>query len=134
MTLNRKSVALLAFTFVSLTAACSSDSGVESGPTTEASADLVDSTVPATAGPPEVSIARSRFEPREIVIAAGETVSFINTDPFAHTVTARDDSALQFESGDMGQDAVFDVEFDEVGTFAYYCRIHPTMRATVVVQ
>lgn len=92
-----------------------------------ASADTADS------GTPTVGISKSRFEPTEISIAVGETVAFTNNDPFAHTVTAREDAGIQFDSGSLGQDETFEVEFADAGTYAYFCEIHPTMRATVVV-
>ena len=85
-------------------------------------------------GAPEVTIASSRFGPEAIAVEAGTTVAFTNTDPFAHTVTADEDSELDFDSGDLGEGEAFTVTFDETGTFAYFCEIHPTMRATVTVQ
>lgn len=78
-----------------------------------------------------VSISASRFEPVELVIAAGSTISFTNDDPFAHTVTARDGT---FSSGRMEEGETFVMTFDDVGEVHYFCELHPTMRATVVVE
>ncbi len=86
------------------------------------------------APPSGVTISQSRFGPTELVVAAGSSVTFENTDPFAHTVTAADGSAVSFVSGDLGEADTFTVEFSEPGTYAYFCEIHPTMRATVVVE
>ena len=86
-----------------------------------------------SAGNATVGISQSRFGPTELTVAVGDTVTFTNNDPFAHTVTAKDDSAFQFDSGRLGQGETFDVVFAEAGTFAYFCQIHPTMRATIVV-
>ncbi len=80
-----------------------------------------------------VGIKQSRFDPTDVTIAVGGTVQFTNNDPFAHTVTAKEDQIVSFDSGDIGQNATFDVTFDEAGTFSYFCEIHPTMRATVTV-
>lgn len=80
-----------------------------------------------------VELERSRFVPVEVTVEAGSSVEFVNLDPFDHTVTSRDDSPLQFDSGILGADEVFTQQFAETGTFAYFCKIHPTMRATVVV-
>jgi len=82
----------------------------------------------------EVAIERSRFGPTELVITSGTTVTFENFDPFAHTVTANEETTLAFASGDLQQDEQFSVTFDEPGTYRYFCEIHPTMRATVVVE
>lgn len=89
---------------------------------------------PAAGTSAAVGIKGSRFDPLEIRISAGETVTFTNNDPFAHTVTSRDDSALQFDSDRIGSDGTFEVTFDDAGTYDYFCQIHPTMRAAVVVE
>lgn len=81
-----------------------------------------------------VTIERSRFAPETLEVAAGTTVTFENTDPYAHTVTSADDSAVDFDSGELAQDETFEQTFDEAGTYAYFCQIHPTMTAEVVVS
>jgi len=81
----------------------------------------------------EVTIAQSRFEPADMAVATGDVVRFINTDPFAHTVTAAADSESEFASGDMGQDDVYEISFDEPGSYSYFCEIHPTMRGVIDV-
>ena len=81
-----------------------------------------------------VTIERSRFAPDPLEVAAGTEVTFENVDPFAHTVTSAEDSPLEFDSAEFGQDETFTQTFDEAGTYAYFCQIHPTMRAEVVVS
>lgn len=81
-----------------------------------------------------VEIERSRFEPKEVTITAGGTVEFVNNDPFAHTVTSADGSDLAYDSGSFGEDETFSQTYDAAGSYAYFCEIHPTMRATVVVE
>ena len=81
-----------------------------------------------------VTIERSRFGPEVLEVAAGTTVTFENTDPYAHTVTSADDSAADFDSGELAQDETFEQTFDEAGTYEYFCQIHPTMTAEVVVS
>lgn len=93
----------------------------------EASAD------PAATGE-TVTLERSRFDPQELEVAAGARVTFENLDPYAHTVTSADDSSLEFDSGELGQDETFAQSFDEPGTYDYFCEIHPTMKGTVVVS
>lgn len=95
-----------------------------------------DTSAPATtrAGANTVDIERSRFKPDELTVSAGTTVEFVNHDPFEHTVTAQEDSAVQFDSGRLGQDETFERTFDQPGSYDYFCEIHPTMRATVVVE
>ncbi|WP_162142073.1 cupredoxin domain-containing protein [Ilumatobacter coccineus] len=125
-------------------AACSGDSDSDDDSTADAPASAEspraepDTDDAADAGSEgsstSVGIAGSRFDPLETTVAVGDTVSFTNTDPFAHTVTANDGQAVSFDSGEFGQDETFEVTFDEAGSFAYFCEIHPTMRATVVVN
>lgn len=97
-------------------------------------------TVPLACGGDEpvsivtVRIEQSRFDTAELVVEPGTTVRFVNDDAFAHTVTARDDAPAAFDSGALGQGDVFDVTFDAVGQYPYFCEIHPTMRARVVVR
>ncbi len=102
-----------------------------SGATAETPADTSDG--PAAADDNVVTISNSRFDNVELRVAPGTTVTFVNTDPFAHTITSRDDSAVDFDSGEFGQDETFEFTFDEPGEYAYFCQIHPTMRAVVIV-
>ena len=67
-------------------------------------------------------------------MSLGDTVTFTNSDAFAHTVTSKKDQAFEFASGKFKDGETFDLTFDEAGTFAYFCEIHPTMRATVIVS
>ena len=80
-----------------------------------------------------VTITNSRFDQLELRVAPGTTVTFVNTDPFGHTITSADDSPVEFDSGEFGQDETFEFTFDEAGEYAYFCQIHPTMRAVVIV-
>lgn len=84
-------------------------------------------------GPAAVSIERSRYAPEEIEVTTGSELTFENLDPVAHTVTSARDSSLAFDSGDLGEGDTFVQRFDEAGEYDYFCEIHPTMRATVVV-
>ncbi len=40
----------------------------------------------------------------------------------------------EFESTDLANGATFTFAFDQPGTYAYHCSIHPSMKATVVVE
>jgi len=86
--------------------------------------------VPETA---EVTVERSRFDPDELSVAPGTEVRWENVDPYAHTVTSAEGSAVAFDSGEMAEGDSFTQVFDEAGTYEYFCEVHPTMRSTVVV-
>lgn len=66
----------------------------------------------------------------------GQTVYFQNQDQFPHTVTAGvpGDETGAFDSGPLAQGEIFPVTYDELGEYKVFCRVHPDMRATVVVR
>lgn len=76
------------------------------------------------------------YEPATITIQPRTTVLWKNTDASAHTVTSKSegDPDKVFDSGVMGPNEEFQFTFETSGTFEYYCKIHPVMVGTVVVQ
>lgn len=80
-----------------------------------------------------ITIERSRFDTPELVVPVDTMVTFVNEDAFAHRVTSVDGVPVEFDSGDLAEDAVFEITFDRPGSYAYFCEIHPTMRGTVGV-
>ncbi len=76
-----------------------------------------------------VIIENHEFQPAEITIKSGETVTWVNKDSVKHTITA--DS---FDSGPIGKDETFQQTFDEKGTFEYACTPHPYMKGKVIVE
>lgn len=102
--------------------------------TTSSTSGTSDGTEAGASSDGEVQIERSRFDPLEVTIAAGGSVEFVNNDPFDHTVTSAKDSSPSYDSGPFGQDETFTQTYDEAGSYAYFCQIHPTMRATVIVE
>ncbi|MEX1178000.1 MAG: plastocyanin/azurin family copper-binding protein [Nitriliruptor sp.] len=71
------------------------------------------------------------FEPVELSVAAGDTVTWVHDGRISHTVTADDDS---FESGTLAAGDTFEVTFDEPGSYPYACDFHSSMRGTVTVS
>ena len=69
--------------------------------------------------------------PEAVAVEAGTEVTWTNSDDATHTATADDSS---FDTGDLNEGDWASVTFDEPGTFSYYCRFHPFMKATVEVQ
>ena len=85
----------------------------------------------ATAGT-KVDIAQMSFEPAVIRIKKGETVTWNNRARMPHTVTAKGGDGPKSGTLRMGQS--FSHTFDDAGTFEYYCAIHPSMSAKVIVN
>ena len=77
-----------------------------------------------------VMISGFAFEPPVVDVSAGTRVTWMNHDPEEHTVTAEDGS---FGSDPLASGQSFRFTFDEPGTYAYFCAIHPTMKGTVEV-
>lgn len=71
------------------------------------------------------------FEPTNLTVAVGTTVTWTNTGQRQHTVTADDSS---FTSGSLASGQTFSQTFTKAGTYAYHCAVHPDMKATVIVQ
>ncbi|MGH2557414.1 MAG: cupredoxin domain-containing protein [Thermomicrobiales bacterium] len=77
-----------------------------------------------------VSIVDFAFEPGTITVEVGTTVTWTNNGAAPHTVTADDGS---FDSGTIDSGGAYSQTFDTPGTYSYFCAIHPSMVASVVV-
>lgn len=84
------------------------------------------------AGPAKhvVTIDGSKYEPATITVKKGETVTWVNKDPFPHTVT----SAGKFDSRNIAANARWSWRAKAAGEYPYICTLHPNMKGTVVVQ
>jgi amicyanin len=81
----------------------------------------------------KVSIENFVFEPKELVVTAGTTVTWVNVDDVPHTVTSTASPPL-FDSKTLRADATFSFEFKVAGTYDYFCKAHPYMIGKVVVR
>lgn len=90
-------------------------------------------TMPVAAGPNEVVINNFAFGPTTLTVKHGTTVTWINKDGDAHTVTAVGTKPL-FGSNPLDTGDSFSFTFNAPGTYAYFCKIHPTMKGVIVVQ
>ena len=70
------------------------------------------------------------FDPTEIIINKGETITWVNEERTPHTVTSKEKSL--FDSL-IKQNEVFSYQFDKVGTFEFGCSLHPWMHGTINV-
>ena len=90
-----------------------------------------------------VQIMDVAFTPKTLTIKAWTRVTWTNSDPFEHTVTAVDSLDINasptglFDSGHLLQGQGFRYTFSKPGTYYYECQIHytePAMHAEVIVQ
>lgn len=79
----------------------------------------------------EVEISGFAFNPENITISAGTTVTWTNKDAVIHTVTSDDEV---FDSGNLSEGDTFEYTFNQTGTFEYHCIPHPYMTGKVVVE
>jgi plastocyanin len=82
-------------------------------------------------GPNEVFIDNFSFSPASITISVGTKLTWTNKDDVPHNVVSNDRS---FSSKALDTDDKFSFTFDKVGSYDYYCGIHPRMTAKVIVQ
>jgi plastocyanin len=64
-------------------------------------------------------------------VPAGGTVTWTNSDPLEHDVTAKGGA---FNSEHLAQGKTYSRRFDSAGSFDYFCSIHPFMMGTVTVK
>ncbi len=77
-----------------------------------------------------VRIMNFAFSPSGLSVRIGTRVTFTNGDATTHTVTA---NGGLFNSGNLPSGQSFSFTFMSRGSFAYHCRIHPSMTGTVTV-
>jgi plastocyanin len=80
---------------------------------------------------PQVHIDNFQFSPATLTVSAGTTVLWTNQDDMVHTVTS---SERVFSSPSLETDQTFTYTFTKPGTYTYFCKLHPRMTATVIVQ
>jgi plastocyanin len=78
-----------------------------------------------------VRIAGFAFNPASHTAKVGDSVTWTNKDGTTHTVTA-DKGA--FDAGGLAPGKSFSFTFDQAGTFANHCKIHPSMTGKVTVS
>lgn len=81
----------------------------------------------ASAGGTAVSVDDNFFEPEEIEVGAGDTVTWEWVGSQPHNVSA---DAFQSE---IQTEGTFEHSFTEAGTYEYVCTVHPGMEGIVEV-
>lgn len=79
----------------------------------------------------EVVIENNAYSPETVDISTGDTVRWTNLDSTTHTVTG---TGTNFGSENLNQGDSYEFLFTDPGTYEYYCRIHPSMNGTVIVE
>jgi plastocyanin len=77
-----------------------------------------------------VSISNFTFKPSDLHVKVGSKVTFKNDDDIPHRVAATDGS---FYSKALDTDDKASFTFSKVGTFPYFCTLHPHMQGRIIV-
>ena len=68
------------------------------------------------------------FTPKEVTAKVGDTIEWINKDNLAHTATVKGGWEVMIPAKKTGSFVV-----EAPGSFDYYCRLHPNMKARLTV-
>jgi plastocyanin len=102
---------------------------------------------PARASGPTVSLKLLQFQPGQLTVKAGTTVTWVDDEPITHTVTSGAVTGIdptsglrsgetpdgRFDKRLSNKGSSFSYRFTEPGTYSYFCSIHQGMNASVVV-
>jgi len=80
-----------------------------------------------------ITITRFAFDPKELTVAPGTKVRWINRDETPHTVASLGPTRI-FASKALDTDDQFEFTFTDEGDFAYLCTVHPFMTGVVHVR
>ncbi len=92
-------------------------------------------TTPAPAtGSTTIMIKNFAFTPDMLTVRTGTTVTWSNQDSTTHQIGSDAGSSVAFSSDPLPIGASYQFTFTAPGTYWYHCLIHPSMKATIVVQ
>src|SRR5438445_719559 len=78
-----------------------------------------------------VKIDNFSFSPATLTVPVGATVTWTNNDDIPHNIVS---SEQKFKSKPLDTDDKFSFTFTSVGTYQYFCGLHPKMIGKIVVD
>ena len=78
-----------------------------------------------------ITIDNFTFSPKELTVAVGTTVKWVNHDDIPHTIVEK---KTTFRSKALDTDDSYSFTFTSAGTFDYFCGLHPHMVGQVIVK
>jgi plastocyanin len=88
-------------------------------------------TTGSAAGEGSVRIADFRFDPTVLTVSRGTVVTWTNYDDAPHTAT---EDSKAWDTGMLNKGDSASITFDNTGEYAYYCAVHPAMKARIIVR
>jgi len=90
---------------------------------------------PALAGADISVIQRDQaFSTPTLSVHAGDTVMWGNADDFNHNISVKVEGGAATDMGIQAHGQVIRHTFDAAGSYRVFCKIHPKMKMTVVVE
>jgi plastocyanin len=77
-----------------------------------------------------VMIDNFTFEPAQLTVKVGTTITWKNRDDIPHTIV----SAGKFRSKTMDTDDSYSFTFTAAGDYKYFCSLHPHMTGIIKVE
>lgn len=86
--------------------------------------------IPVWAQEVKIDIKEFMFGPKDLTVALGTKVTWVNDDQIPHTVA---ETHKLFRSGALDTNDSFSYEFRTAGTYEYFCALHPQMIGKIIV-
>jgi plastocyanin len=87
--------------------------------------------MPVWAQDVKIDIKEFMFGPKDMTVAVGTKVTWVNDDEIPHTVA---ETHKVFRSGALDTNDSFSYVFNTPGEFEYFCSLHPQMIGKIVVS
>jgi plastocyanin len=89
-------------------------------------------------GGAEVSMENVQFNPSDVTVAAGDTITFTNNESIPHDVHKTSGPGPDFSSGPDGgmqEGDTYELTLDEAGNYEFVCNVHASsMTGTITVE
>jgi len=124
----KKIYLILAVIALALFAGCSSTNTT----TTTVTYQITTNSLSNTGKNWNINIQNFAFTPNSLTISKGDTVTWQNMDTVSHTIVS--DEGTEIKSDALANGGTYSHTFESSGTYNYHCSIHPSMKASIVVQ
>lgn len=101
---------------------------------TDTDANGKDGAAGASAKPTQVAIVDNDYDPKNVTVPSGTTITWTNTGNLPHTVTKEDGPGSGFDSDTIDPQGTFELKVDKPGTINYVCTIHSGQEGSITVE
>src|ERR1700676_3334255 len=78
-----------------------------------------------------ITIDNFTFSPKELTVAVGTTIKWVNHDDIPHTVVEKQ---ATFRAKLLDTDDAYSYTFTSAGAFDYFCGLHPHMVGQIIAK